>query len=72
VLKRKNSSKKVKAQLTYLPGKHRVRLDPKGNLARKATYKVLVKGTIKDLAGNAFDASPKAGVQHLRWKFTTR
>jgi hypothetical protein len=27
---------------------------------------------VRDLAGNALDAKPKAGAQRLTWRFTTR
>ena len=72
VLKKKGSSKKVRATLTYLPGKHRVRLDPKRNLAKRSAYRVIVKSSIKDMAGNRFDAKAKPGMQPLRWTFRTR
>jgi pectate lyase len=71
-LKKKGSSEMVRATLTYLPAKHRVRLDPKRNLTKRSTYRVVVKSTIKDMAGNRFDAKPKAGMQSLRWTFRTR
>ena len=72
VLKKKGSSQKVRATLTYLPGKHRVRLDPKRNLAKRSAYRVIVKSSVKDMAGNRFDAKPKPGMQPLRWTFRTR
>jgi pectate lyase len=72
VLRRKGTSERVKATITYLPAKHRIRLDPKRGLARRATYQVVVKDSIEDMAGNAFDARPEPGTQHLRWRFNTR
>ena len=71
VLKEKGSSEKVKAKLTYKPGKKQIRLNPGRDLDKKSTYKVLVKSSIKDAAGNAFDAKPKSGAQPLTWRFKT-
>jgi hypothetical protein len=71
VLKKEGSSEKVRATLTYLPGKQRIRLDPKRNLDRRSTYRVVLKSSIKDMAGNRFDAKPKPGMQSLRWTFRT-
>jgi pectate lyase len=72
VLRRKGSSRKIDATLTYIPSKHRVRLDPERDLRKRATYRVVVRSTITDQAGNAFDARVKPGSQALRWSFTTR
>jgi hypothetical protein len=72
VLKRKGSSKKVRAKVTYPAAGERIRLNPKGDLQARTTYRARVGTAVRDLAGNALDAKPKAGAQPLRWRFTTR
>jgi subtilisin-like proprotein convertase family protein len=71
VLKGKGSSKKVRAKVLYKAAKRQIVLDPKKKLDKNTTYKVLVKTTVKDAIGNAFDAKSKPGAQPLKWKFTT-
>jgi pectate lyase len=71
VLKEKGSSKKVEAKISHRADKNLIRLDPKGNLGKRSTYRVLVRSTIKDAVGNSFDAKPKPGAQPLRWRFKT-
>jgi hypothetical protein len=71
VLKKKGSSKKVEAKISHRADKNLIRLDPKGNLGKRSTYRVLVRSTIKDAVGNSFDAKPKPGAQPLRWRFKT-
>jgi pectate lyase len=72
VLKRKGSSKKVKAKVSYQAAGERIRLNPKGDLEGQTTYRARVGTAVRDLAGNALDAKPKAGAQRLTWRFTTR
>lgn len=61
----------VKARVTYDPSRRTVVINPKANLARGTTYKVVITA-VRDVAGNQLDQKPKAGIQPKRWKFTTR
>lgn len=61
----------VRARVTYDPSRRAVVVNPKANLARRTTYKVVITA-VRDLAGNQLDQKPKAGIQPKRWKFTTR
>ena len=72
VLKRKGSSKKIRAKVAYQAADNRILLNPKGDLDRGTTYRARLSTAIRDLAGNAFDAKPKPGAQRLTWRFTTR
>jgi subtilisin-like proprotein convertase family protein len=47
-----NTGKEVDVELTYKTSKNRVTINPKQNLERNTTYKVVVETTAKDLVGN--------------------
>jgi hypothetical protein len=75
VLKRSGASKKSKVavKLTYRPGKHMLVAKPRSKLAAGTTYKVKVRATVVDLAGNPLKAKKKGGheAHPLTWKFST-
>jgi pectate lyase len=71
VVLKEGSSRKVGSTVTYVPAKHKIVLDPRSRLAGQTTYKVKVKTTVEDLAGNPLDAKPGHGAQPLKWKFRT-
>ena len=63
----------VKARLRYDADQHRVALTPRKSLRRATTYRVEISTSIRDLAGNRLDQSPrKAGLQKATWTFRTR
>ncbi|RYU10649.1 Ig-like domain-containing protein [Nocardioides iriomotensis] len=73
VVLKEAASKKVRAKVTYLPGKHKIVVKPKSKLAAETTYKVKVRTTVEDLAGNPLDATKPGHRSHaLTWKFHTR
>jgi pectate lyase len=75
VLKRSGASKKSKVavKVTYRPGKHVIVATPRSKLAAGTTYKVKVRTTLVDLAGNQLKAKKKGGhgAHPLTWKFST-
>ena len=65
-------SKKVGVKVAYRASKHMIVVKPKSKLAEGTTYKVTVRTTVVDLAGNPLRGS-KSGhrVHPLTWKFRT-
>jgi len=66
VLKRNGVT--LKSHLGYLAARHTIVLKPHKPL-KPGTYRVIVKTSITDPAGNHFDATTKPGLQKLTWKF---
>ena len=60
-----DTGKSVKAKLRYRAAKNLLIINPKQDLARHTTYKIVVKKSAKDLAGNALRKVRKS-------TFTTR
>jgi hypothetical protein len=71
VVLKQGSSKKVRVKVTYLSGKHKVVVKPKSKLAGETTYKVKVKPTIVDLAGNPLRTTKSGQRAALKWSFRT-
>ncbi len=72
VVLKQDASKKVRVKVTYLPGKHKIVVKPRSKLAGETTYKVKVKTTVEDLAGNPLSATKAGhGAHALKWTFRT-
>jgi subtilisin-like proprotein convertase family protein len=65
------TTKAIRAVITYNATKHKIKINPKGDLAHGTTYKVTIRTGIKDLAGNNLDQKARAGLQPKTWRFTT-
>jgi hypothetical protein len=72
VIKKPSSKKTVRVTVTYRPAKHRVVVQPRSKLAEGTTYKVKVRTTVTDLAGNPLKAAKSGHRAHaLSWTFRT-
>jgi hypothetical protein len=71
VVVKQGSSRKVGVKISYRPAKHRIVVKPKSKLAAETTYKVKLRTTVEDLAGNPLDAEPGRKAQPFTWTFRT-
>jgi hypothetical protein len=65
------SSKAVPVVISYNSAKHKIKINPKHDLAHNTKYQVTVKTAVLDLAGNHLDQKSKSGLQPKKWNFTT-
>lgn len=71
-IKLRGASQKIKATVSYDPGRELIRINPAKKLGAQSTYRVTVTPGVHDLAGNRFDGNTsRSGFQNLRWTFTT-
>jgi subtilisin-like proprotein convertase family protein len=72
-LVRKGGTRRVPATVSWRPETWRIVVDPTRRLRARTTYVVVVTTGVRDLAGNRLDQNrAKAGLQPMRWRFTTR
>jgi TolB protein len=73
LFKKKGSTKKLSARVTYNAATKKATLNPTTSLRRGLTYKAVVTTGAKDVAGNRLDQKHTAkGLQQKVWSFTVR
>jgi len=73
LFKKKGSTKKLSARVTYNAATKKATLNPTTSLRRDLTYKAVVTTGAKDVAGNRLDQKRTTkGLQQKVWSFTVR
>ena len=73
LFKKKGSTKKLSARVTYNAATKKATLNPTASLRKGLTYKAVVSPGAKDVAGNRLDQKRTTkGLQQKVWSFTVR
>jgi hypothetical protein len=73
LFKKKGSTKKLSARVSYNAATKKATLNPTTSLRRGVTYKAVVTTGAKDVSGNPLDQNPTTkGLQQKVWSFTVR
>jgi len=73
LFKKKGSTKKLSARVTYNAATKKATLNPTTSLRKGLTYKAIVTTGAKDVAGSRLDQKRTTkGLQQKVWSFTVR